>query len=339
MKIDARLETLDDVAGVARALEAAGYDGICSVEIDHDPFLPLAIAATATERATLSTSIAVAFARTPMIVAALANDLQLLSRGRMCVGLGTQVRAHIEKRFSMEWSKPAARMREFVLALHAIWDCWEHGTKLSFVGEFYTHTLMSPFFSPGPHSFGRPRVAVAAVGDRMTEVAGEVADGVILHPFSTLEYIRAATLPALERGLASRGRDRDGFEVNGGVLVAVGHDDAAIEAAREALRAQLAFYGSTPAYRPVLDVHGWGDLNDELGTLARRADFDAMRALVSDEVVDAFGVTGTPSAVARELAARYDGVLDRLTLFTPEGITPDPELAGEVLDCLRFTER
>ncbi len=336
MKVDARLDTFDDISATARGLEAAGYDGICTVEIDHDPFLPLAIAATATEHVALGTSIAVAFARTPMVVATLANDLQLLSRGRMSIGLGTQVRAHIERRFSMPWSKPAARMREFVLAMHAIWDCWEQDAKLSFRGEFYTHTLMAPFFSPGPNPFGRPRVAVAAVGDRMTEVAGQVADGVILHPFSTLAYVRAATMPAVERGLAASGRDRNQFEINGGVLVAVGGDDGQIERAREGLRAQLAFYGSTPAYRAVLDVHGWGTLSDELGALARRADFAALSALVTDEVVDTFGVVGTPTAVARELSSRYDGVFDRLTLFTPEGVTPDPALIPQVLDELRL---
>lgn len=339
MKVDARLETFDDVGGAARALEEAGYDGVCAVEIDHDPFLPLAIAATTTERVALSTSIAVAFARTPMVVAAMANDLQLLSRGRMCVGLGTQVRAHVQRRFSMPWSHPAARMREFVLAMHAIWDAWDDGGKLDFRGDFYTHTLMTPFFSPGPNPFGRPRVAVAAVGERMTEVAGEVADGVILHPFSTATYIRSVTTPALDRGAARVGRSRADVEIMGGALVAAGENDAEIGAARAALRAQIAFYASTPAYRPVLEVHGWGGLGDELSVLARRGAFAEMGALVGDEVVDEFGVTGTPTQVAQQLTARFGGLLDRLTLFTPEGHTPDPGILRSTLAALRTAAR
>src|SRR5215813_12775531 len=205
--------SFDEIEGRARALEAEGYDGAATAETSHDPFFPLLLAAQATERLELATGVAIAFARTPMTMASIANDLQLASKGRFFLGLGSQIKPHIERRFSMPWSHPAARMREYILAMRAIWASWSDGTKLDFRGDFYTHTLMTPFFSPGPNPFGPPKVYLAAVGELMTEVGGEVADGVIIHGFTTERYVKEVTLPAIERGLAKAGRSRSSFEI------------------------------------------------------------------------------------------------------------------------------
>lgn len=310
-----------DPAAAARAAEEAGHDAVWATEIDRDPFLQLAVATTSTKRVHLGTGIAVAFARNPMNTASMAHDLQRLSDGRFLLGLGTQVRAHITRRFSMPWSKPAARMREYVLALHAIWDAWATGGKLDFAGEFYTHTLMAPMFTPEPHAFGPPPVIVAAVGDLMTEVAGEVGDGMLCHSFLTERYLREHTLVALERGrVKARERDRPGappFQLVGGPFVATGSTPEQIDEAVRATRSQIAFYASTPAYRPVLEAHGWGDLGDLLHPLSRAGDWTAMTAAVDDDVLFEFAAVGTPEEAADALATRYGDVFDRVTLVAP----------------------
>jgi len=249
----------DDVGAEARELELAGYDGAWSAETGHDPLLIVAGAATATTTLELGTGIVVAFARSPMITATMANDVQLLSRGRLLLGLGSQIKPHIEKRYSMPWSHPAPRMREYVLAMRAIWACWNEGAALNFRGEYYRLTLMSPFFNPGPNPYGAPKVYLAAVGELMTEVAGEVADGLLVHPFTTERYIREVTLPALERGLAKSGRDTKDFPISFSGLVATGDTDEELADATRKVRGQIAFYGSTPAYRGVLELHGWAN--------------------------------------------------------------------------------
>ncbi|HEX4979971.1 MAG TPA: TIGR03617 family F420-dependent LLM class oxidoreductase, partial [Acidimicrobiales bacterium] len=251
MKVDGGIGGFDSAGEIARMQEDQGYDGLWTAETGHDPFFPLLLAAGATERIQLGTGIAVAFARNPMTTAITANDIQLASKGRHILGLGSQIKAHIEKRFSMPWSHPAPRMREFVLAMRAIWDCWNNGTKLEFRGEFYRHTLMTPFFSPGPNPYGPPKVFLAAVGEHMTEVAGEVCDGLLVHPFSTERYMKEVTVPALERGLARAGKSRADVELSYSAFVVTG-TDAEVEAAAGLVRNQLSFYGSTPAYRPVL---------------------------------------------------------------------------------------
>jgi probable F420-dependent oxidoreductase len=260
MKVDSGIPSagIEEIKKVVAELEGLGYDGAWTAETNHDPFLPLVIAAEHTERLELGTSIAVAFARNPMTLANIGHDLQLLSKGRMRLGLGSQIKAHIEKRFSMPWSHPAARMRELVLAMRAIWACWNDGEKLDFRGDFYQHTLMTPFFNPGPSPYGPPAVQLAAVGELMTEVAGEVADGLILHGFTTESYVRDVTLPALERGFAKAGKTRADFEICGPLFVVTGTNEEEIAAAREGTKQQIAFYGSTPAYRGVLEHHGWG---------------------------------------------------------------------------------
>jgi probable F420-dependent oxidoreductase len=314
MKVDAGL-MLEDLASVpvrVRALEAAGYDGAVSAEINSDPFLPLALAAEHSERIDLLTSIAVAFARTPMLTAQIGHDLNAFSKGRFVLGLGSQIRPHITRRFSMPWSHPAARMREFIQAMRAIWDCWYHGAPLDFRGEFYSHTLMTPMFTPTNTQHGAPRVFLAAVGPRMTEVAGEVADGLIAHAFTTERYLRDVTLPAVLSGLAAGGRRRERFEITCPVFVVTGADGAAFEASRDATRKQIAFYGSTPAYRGVLEAHGWGALQDELTRLSKRGRWDEMGGLIDDDMLGTFAVVAEPDEVVPRLRARCEGAVDRV---------------------------
>ena len=323
MKVDGSLtDNLGEIANRARELEAAGYDGAYTFEGPHDPFLPVLLAAEHTDRLELSTAIAVAFARNPMTLAQTAYDLQSVSEGRFILGLGSQIRPHIEKRFSMPWSKPAARMRELALAIRAIWACWHEGAPLRFDGDFYRHTLMTPFFNPGPNPYGPPRMWLAGVGPAMTEVAGEVADGFLVHPFSTERFLCEVTLPALERGFARKGRTRDGFEIAFPLMIVTGDSDDEIAAAEGGVRRQLAFYGSTPAYRRVLDLHGWGDLQPELNRLSKEGRWEEMGGLIGDELVDTFTVRGRPEEIAPRVLARYGDLVDRISFNAPYRADP-----------------
>jgi probable F420-dependent oxidoreductase len=331
VRVDAPLVTanLVDAGAAARSLEERGYHGAYTFEGPHDPFLPLVAAAAATEELDLMTAVAIAFARNPMTLAAQGHDLQRLSRGRFHLGLGSQIKAHVERRFSMPWSAPAARMRELVLAVRAIWACWQDRTPLRFEGEHYTHTLMTPFFDPGPNRFGTPPIWLGGVGPRMTEVAGEVADGFLVHPFCTARSLLEVTLPALERGRARRGEGTtEPIQLALPVMVATGETEAGFDAALRAVRAQIAFYASTPAYRVVLDVHGWGDLQPRLQERTRAGDWAGMAALVSDDVVDAVAVVAAPDDVADAIVARYGRLLDRVALNAP--YTADPELWADI---------
>src|SRR4029077_2425820 len=291
MKVDGGVGfELANAAALAKEAEDAGYDGVWSAETSHDPFFPLLLAAEHTDRVELGTGITVAFPRSPMHLANIGWDLQNFSKGRFLLGLGSQIQAHIEKRFSATWSKPASRMRELILAMRAIWASWQEGTKLDFRGDFYSHTLMTPFFNPGPNPYGTPKVFLAGVGERMTEVAGEVADGLLAHGFTTARYMREVTLPALERGLARAGRTRDGYEISYPAMMVTGTTEEEIQTATQAVKAQLAFYASTPAYRPVLDLHGWGDLFSDLNRLSKRGEWVQMADLIPDDMLDAFAV-------------------------------------------------
>jgi probable F420-dependent oxidoreductase len=317
MKIDGFIGTYAGSGDIrtgdaAKRQEDLGYDGLWTAETSHDPFLAVAMAAEATERVEVGTAIAVAFARNPMDMAMTANDLQILSKGRFNLGLGSQIKAHIERRFSMPWSHPAPRMREFILAMRAIWDSWHNGTKLAFEGRFYNHTLMTPFFNPGPSEFGAPKVFLAGVGEKMTEVAGEVCDGFLAHAFSTPAYLRDVTIPALERGLKKAGRSRKDFEVTAPGFMVLGNNDDEIQAASAGVRQQIAFYGSTPAYKPVLDKHGWGDLQGELNAMSKRGEWVEMGNLVNDDILAEFAIIGRPEDVPKEVANRYGGLADRI---------------------------
>jgi probable F420-dependent oxidoreductase len=337
MKVDGSLgSNLHGAGAQARELEEAGYSGAWSAETSHDPFFPLLLGAEHTETLELGTSIAVAFARNPMTLANIGWDLQAFSKGRFILGLGSQIKPHITKRFSMEWSHPAPRMREMILAIRAVWDTWENGTPLAFRGDFYTHTLMTPFFAPDRAElagFGVPKIFLAGVGELMTEVAGEVCDGFICHGFTTERYLREVTIPALERGRAKAGKTMEGFEIIGPSFIVTGSDEQQMSAAAKGTRQQIAFYGSTPAYRGVLDLHGWGDLQDELNTLSKRGEWEAMGDLITDEVLEAFAVVGAPETVAPELHKRYGDVIQRISFYAP--YKSDPERWSRVLSDLR----
>jgi probable F420-dependent oxidoreductase len=320
----------DDLKAAAAANEMAGYAGLWTGETQHDPFLQLLQAAEATERVTLGTSIAIAFGRTPMTLANTAFDLARYSRGRFVLGLGSQVKPHIERRFSMPWSHPAARMREFVAALRAIWASWQDGEKLDFRGEFYTHTLMTPFFSPAPHEWGPPPVYLAGVGKLMTEVAGEVCDGFFFHGFTTPSYLREVTIPALTRGRAAGGKTSlDGFTIAGPAFTCVGRTDEELDAAIRGTKEQIAFYASTPAYRGVLEHHGWGDLQPELTRMSKEGKWKEMADLVDDDVVRTFAAVGDVPTVAQQLRERWD-VATRLSFYIP--YRADDSLRLELLD-------
>jgi probable F420-dependent oxidoreductase len=315
MKLDVNLPqgpTTTDVAAVDA--ERAGFAAGWVTETAHDALIGLALAAVRTERLELGSAVAIALARSPMVTAMAANDVQLVSKGRLQLGLGSQVRSHIVNRFSMPWSSPAPRMREYIAALHAIWACWNDGEPLAFRGDFYTHTLMTPFFSPAPNPYGRPQVHLAAVGALMTEVAGELADGLLCHPFTTERYVREVTLPAVARGRARAGRAADAVAVNITPLLVTGLDEAGFARSKAQTQQRIAFYASTPSYRPVLELHGWGDLQSELGALAKGGRWDEMGELISDDVLNAFAVVGEPDDIAGLITARFGDIADRITI-------------------------
>jgi probable F420-dependent oxidoreductase len=319
---------------VARSIESTGYDGLWVGETQHDPFLQLLQAAEETEQITIGTAIAIAFGRSPMTLANTAYDLAQYSKGRFVLGLGSQVKPHIERRFSMPWSRPAARMREMVLALRAIWDNWQNGTPLDFRGDFYTHTLMTPFFAPAAHEYGPPPVYLAGVGPLMTEVAGEVCDGFFFHPFTTDRYMREVTLPALEKGRAKAGRGGlDGFTLAGPAFTCTGRDEKELAVAIKGTKDQIAFYASTPTYRPVLDMHGWGDLQRELTKLSKQGRWSEMGEAISDEMLHAFAVVGGPAEVGKGLRDRWGDYADRMTLYAT--YESDPAIWPTVMEAIR----
>jgi probable F420-dependent oxidoreductase len=335
MRVDAGASvtsSLLEIESAAIAAEAAGYDGFGVPETRHDAFVGLALGARATQSISLHSAIAVAFARNPMSVAVLANDIQLLAAGRFTLGLGSQIRPHIERRYSMPWSHPAARMEEFIAAIRAIWAAWASGERLAFRGTYYYHTLMTDFFNPGQNPYGNPPVLLAAVGELMTAVAGRVADGMLCHSFTTEAYLRERTLPALR---AARG-SLAGFELSLPVFAVLGDSAQARAEAEAGVRAQIAFYGSTPAYKPVLELQGWGGLADQLNALSRQQAWAEMGSLIGDDVLDAFAVTGTAPQVAQEIQARFGDVITRVSLYTPYPV--DPDAVDAVVHALRAAD-
>lgn len=326
MKVDAGLSVdLSHAARSAADAEATGYSGVWTVETAHDPFLPLVLAAEHSAALEIGTSIAVGFARNPMTLANLGWDLQTYSRGRFILGLGSQIKPHIEKRFSMPWGDPARRMREMVLAIREIWASWLEGSRLAFRGEYYRHTLMTPVFSPSPsdlEGFGPPPIYLAGVGEMMTEVCGEVADGFICHAFTTETYLREVTIPALARGRARAGRTMEGFDIVGPGFVVTGADEPEIAAAARATRTQVAFYGSTPAYRGVLETHGWGDLQDDLNSLSKQGRWAEMGELIDDSILSEFAIIGEPESIPAAMHRRFGDVITRACIHSPRGIDP-----------------
>ena len=333
MKVDAGIGAdLHRVPEQVKRIESAGYDGARTAEMNHDPFFPLLLAAEHSDKLELITSIAVAFARSPMNLANIGHDLNAYSKGRFTLGLGSQIKPHITKRFSMQWGAPAAQMRELVLAMRAIWANWYDGAALEFVGEYYRHTLMTPAFSPQDKEYGAPKVILAAVGPKMTEVAGEVADGMIIHPFSTLPYIESVTLPAIERGLAKSGRSREDFEISYSCFVVSGRDEAEIEAAAKVARERIAFYGSTPAYKGVLEAIGVGELQGDLNAMSKQGRWAEMGTLITDDILEAFSVVGEPSEIAPQMLSRYGGFTDRTSASFP---VSDDDQRRAIIDQLR----
>ena len=333
MKVDAGIGSkLNEIPEMVKKLEGFGYDGIRTAEMNHDPFFPLVLAAEHTEKLELATSIAVAFARSPMNLANLGHDLNAYSQGRFTLGLGSQIKPHITKRFSMQWGAPAAQMRELVLAMRAIWSNWYEGDPLEFVGEYYRHTLMTPAFTPENKEFGAPRVVLAAVGPRMTEVAGEVADGMIIHPFSTLPYIENVTMPAIDRGIEKSGRARSGFELSYSCFVVTGRDEAEYSQSKKEAQQRIAFYGSTPAYKGVLDSIGAAELQPELNAMSKQGRWVEMGSLITDEILQEFGVMGEPQTIAGQMLERYGSFVDRTSASFP--ISDEAE-RREVIAALR----
>jgi probable F420-dependent oxidoreductase len=321
-----------DLAGapdVARDLEAIGFDGLYTAEGPHEPFFPLTIAAEHTRQVTLFTNIAIAFARSPMDLAQTADGLQRLSSGRFVLGLGSQIRPHIEHRFSMTWSRPVARMQELVGAVKAIQRAWNGDAPLDFRGELYHHTLMTPFFDPGPNPHGPPPVWVAGLGPRMTQAAATVADGLLVHPFHTERFVTEHVTPAVDAGLAASGRERSAFTVSATPIVCTGADEEAMERARAGVRSLLGFYGSTPSYRVTLDAHGWGDLQSELNRMTKEGRWAELPDVLPDEVVDTIAVCCSPDEVGDRLRARYGDRVDRVGLSMP--YPTDHDTLGTVL--------
>ena len=318
MKLDAGLGTeggyLQSVGETARAAESLGFAGLWTSETKHDAFLPLAIAANETERIELGTSVAIAFSRSPMEMAQTAWDLQDLSEGRFILGLGTQVKAHIKRRFSMPWDRPVARLREYIGALRAIWGSFQTGEPLQFEGQFYRHTLMTPFFNPGPIEYPDVPIYVAGVNTGLARLAGEICDGFHVHPFHSPEYVRRTLKPAIAEGAEKEGRDPGEIELATSVFVITGEESGE---QREKLRAQISFYASTPTYRTVLEAHGWADVGEQLGKLARDKRWEEMPELITDEMVSAFAVEAVPGEVGDALKERYEGLIDRVSLYTP----------------------
>ena len=318
--VDFRLGDLvdqDELLAVCRYAEQVRYAGIQAIEARHDPLVQLTAACTATSQIRLTSAVTVAFARNPMSTAIAAADLATLSRGRFVLGLGSQIRSHIERRFGMPWSRPAQRMEEFVDAVRAIWGCWETGDTLDFRGQFYRHTLMNSTFRRDM-PFGSPKILVAAVGPAMTRVAGRVGDGLLVHPFTTRRYLSEVLLPRVFESRSTSVRADEPYEISGGILIATGSSDEAFEASVQALRRQIAFHGSTPAYRQVLALHGWDALGEELHRLSKTDDprrWDVMTSLIDDEVSTTIGVVAAEHELAGAVRERVDGVWNRVALY------------------------
>ena len=325
MKVDTGLPLdLAQVPAAAKRAEALGYDGGFTPETGHDPFLPLAIAAEHTERIELGTAVAIAFPRSPMATAQIAWDLQKLSKGRFVVGLGTQVKGHIVRRYGMEWHPPGPWMREYITMMRAVWDSWQNGTKPSFEGEFYRYTLMTPFFSPGPIDFPQPKIHISAINPYNCRLVGELCDGIKLHGFNTPKYLRDVILPNIEKGAKKAGRDPKEIEICGLGFIITGKNEEEVEKAKQPVRQQLSFYASTRTYKPVLDIEGWGDLNQELFAMSIEGKWQEMAQRITDDMLEEFAVIGTHDEIVKKITERCAGVIDRVN-FTLPTRTPEDE--------------
>lgn len=324
-----------DLKGIpeeARHAESLGYDGLCTEETGHDPFFPLLLAATTTSRVTLETRVAIAFPRSPMVVAYTAMDLHSFSQGRFRLGLGTQVKGHIERRFSTEWGSPGPRLREYVQSLHAIWDNWQNGKKLDYHGDFYNFSLMTPFFSPGANPAGTPPVFISALNPYNCRVAGEVCQGIALHPITSPKYLTEVIKPNLARGAEKAGRRPDDVTLTGSGFVITGPDRQTIESRKEPVRRQIAFYFSTRTYLPVLEVHGFQEVGQKLHELSLKGGWDRMAGLISDEMLNTFAVIGPHDEIAGRMKERFAGLLDEIVLTTVAASPVDEAAVPKIIE-------
>ena len=318
MKIDGPFyATMGNAAAEAKRLSALGYDGVYSLEGSWDPFFPLALATEHAPELDIATGIAVAFPRNPSHIAYQAWDLQTFSQGKFSLGIGSQVKVHIEKRFGLEFSPPAARMREYILAVKAFFDCWQHGNRLDFQGKYYRHTLMTQMFNPGPNAYGIPPIMLGALGPKMTEVAGEVADGLIVHPFNSMPFLEQRAMPAVQRGLDRSGRKLDDFTLQINAIIITGETEEQYQAAEQSVKGLLGFYGSTPAYIPPMEAVGLGDLQPRLNALSKEGKWDELGGYINEEFLDAFCTRGKPEDIAGMLKAKYGKYADRLAIYAP----------------------
>ena len=319
MKLDTALapSTLNEVPALARAIEAVGFDAVWTAETSHDPYLPLALIAEHTQRLKFGTSIAVAFPRSPLVHAQIAWDLQAQSNGRFMLGLGTQVKGHNERRFGIRWESPGPRLREMILTIRAIWDCWQHGTRPSFEGQHYRFTLMTPFFNPGPIAHPKIPIYIAGVNPFMCQLAGELCDGLHIHPLHSMRYLHHCLLPEVQQGLAKSGRSRADLTLSTSAFVITGTNDEEIDRAKQAIRMQIAFYASTRTYSRVLAMHGWEEVGTRLNEQVAKGDWSAMGREITDEMLETFAVVGRYDDIADKVKAKYAGVLDRVGFYLP----------------------
>lgn len=318
MKIDGPFyASLVDAKQSAIEMASVGYDGVYTLEGSNDPFLPLTIASEHAPDLYISTGIAVSFPRNPLHMAYTAMDLQRHSRGKFMLGIGSQVKAHVERRFGVEFSPPVKRMREQVLAIKAIFDTFQNGTTLNFDGEFYKHTLMTPMFNPGPCEFGLPPVITGGFGPKMIQMAAEVADGLIVHPFNNKAYLRDTVADNLQTGFKRGARDAADFIVSASAVIVTGSTEESYLAAKESVRSLMAFYGSTPAYLPAMKACGIEDLQPELNKLSKEGKWADMTALFDDSVMEHFVIDGEPSTIAPALLDKYGGLATRLSIYAP----------------------
>jgi probable F420-dependent oxidoreductase len=321
MKLDAALwvdaANIRDAATIARAADAIGFGGLWTVETKHNGFFPLLLAAEHSQRIELGTAVAIAFPRSPLVMAQIAWDLQAISGGRFLLGLGTQVRAHIERRYGMTWEPPVARLRDYIGALRAIWHSWQTGAKLDYRGQFYQHTLMTPFFDPGPIPQPHIPIYIAGVNEGLARLAGELCEGFHVHPFHSIKYIDEVVRPQVALGAERSGRRATDVVLASSAFVITGKGATAIEQSRQMVRQQIAFYASTPTYRVVLAVHGWQDVGEQLSRLAATKRWDQMPALISDQMLDVFAIQTPPDTLGQALRAHYEGILDRVACYMP----------------------
>jgi len=319
IKLDTALVTtaLGDIPRAARSAEEAGFDCLWTADTGHDPFLPITLAAEHTTGVKLGTSIAVAFPRSPMVTAMIGWDLAELSGGRFILGLGTQVKGHIERRFGVKWEAPGPRMRDYIGALRVIWECWAKGTPLHYESEHYKHTLMTPFFAPGPMNHWQIPIYIAGVNDYMCRLAGETCQGLHVHPFHSIEYLKKTVLPNVEEGLKKSGRTRKDIALSSSVFIITGHTPDEIESAKALVKQQMSFYASTRTYLKVLEANGYGDLSEKLNAMSRRGDWGSMADAITDDMLECYAVTGKPDEIPDKVKARYEGILDRLAFYFP----------------------